>query len=168
MKGIWDIVKLQYANSTLSLFLVINNDGDGGEAPLSVTDLTDLKLVEIECEIAVPKFSIEGEIVLDSVLKKMGIIDSFDEDNADFTSITGMTSHGSKTLFVNAVIHKAVLIMDDNGTKTDTQNVVGPTVKVLSASLPVMCSMRFDHPFHFHIIDEEGEIVLLSGRFAGM
>lgn len=168
VNGIWDIVKLQYADSTLSLFLIINNHGNGGEAALSITDLIDLKLVEIECEIVVPKFQIEGEIVLDSVLKEMGIIDSFDEDNADFTAITGITSHGSKALFLSAVIHKAVLILDDDGTKSDTPNVVGRTVKVLSASLPVMCSIRFHHPFHFHIIDEEGEIVLLSGRFPGM
>ncbi len=161
VNGLWDVVKLKYANSALSMFLVMNSHGEGDEAELSTNDVMSCcSSPKRECEIWVPKFSFEGEMTLNSELKKMGMVDAFERDQADFSGIDE-----SGGLFVTLVFHKAVLEMEEEG--ADASATSASSAKDATVTEPVP-AVRFDRPFTFHIIDEERRIVLFSGRFIGM
>eukprot|EP01084_Bolivina_argentea_P286061 490660_1 len=157
VKGVWDVVKLQYVNSSLSLYLVINNYGVGNEPVLTANDLLfnlNDYWVESKIRLFVPKFKFEYSIELTDVLKEMGITDAFC-NKADFSGITG-----GKELFISTVIHKAIIEVDEKGTKA-----AAATAVVMSRCLP--STKRFDHPFTFYIIDEDKKMALFSGCFEG-
>ena len=164
---IWDVVKLECAHSSLSLFLVINNHGDGCEAELSTNELMNwCPSTKRQCELWVPKFRFEGEMKLNSALKGMGMVDVFDEKSGDFH---GIDESGEP--FVTSVIHKAVIEMHEEGPEAPAAALYPQLMdsyrNFFTKPTPVVPKIRFDRPFTFHIIDEERESVLFCGRFTG-
>ena len=160
--GIWNVVKLEYANCKISLFLVINDYGKGDEPVLTANDLLN-KLNDYwqrsECKLFIPKFKYEYQLSLNNILKEMGITDAFNDKLADFSAITG-----DKDLFISDVIHKAIIEVDEKGTKAAAATVV---LLAISSLRPPTPEKRFDYPFTFYIIDEEKGITLFSGKFEG-
>ena len=91
----------------------------------------------------------------------MGIKDAFSDVHADFSNMTG-----DKDLKIDAVIHKAVIEVDEEGTEAAAATVVmiGRMGRSIPEPTPVI---RFDHPFQFMIYDEEHAVCLFNGRFVG-
>ena len=90
--GVWNVVKLEYANCKISLFLVINDYGKGDEQVLTANDLLNNLndyWQKSKCKLSLPKFKYQYKLSLNDVLKEMGIIDAFDGKIADFSAITG-------------------------------------------------------------------------------
>ena len=83
------------------------------------------------------------------------------DGRADFSGIDG-----SKKLFISKVLHKAVIEVDEQGTKAAAATLVS-MAKCFRAAPPSVPHIRFDRPFDFHIIDEGKKVVLFSGRFQG-
>ena len=163
--GVWDVVKLEYADSSLSLFLVIcNQDRDPNDKSLTTADLMKSDRLKAgtaqrrECDLWVPKFNFEAKSNLNSVLENLGMSLPFSVA-ADFSGIDG-----SKSLFISKVLHKAVIEVDEQGTKAAAATAV---CMDRCRSPPRPPGIRFDRPFEFHIIDETKKMVLFSGRFEG-
>ena len=95
---------------------------------------------------------------LNDVLKGMGIEEALSDD-ADFSNMTG-----GKSLKIDAVIHKAVIEVDEKGTKAAAATKVRARAKGRARPVPVI---RFDHPFQFMIYDEQNAVCLFSGLFVG-
>lgn len=156
MTNKFDVVSLPYKDSSISLVLVKNNKRG--------VDLNDFNINSVnfryksEINLYVPKFKIEYEIELSSVLQKMGIRDAFDSRRADFSDITDEIG-----LYIGGVIHKAVIEVDEEGTEAAAVTVVSMCFE--SACMPTV--VKFDHPFKFYIYDNDKKIVLFSGIFTG-
>jgi len=86
----------------------------------------------------------------------MGMTDAFDEDKADFSGMSG-----KKDLFITAVLHKAFVEVNEEGTEAAaaTGVVVG-----LTAAPPRQPVFRADHPFLFLIRDLRSNSILFLGR----
>ena len=109
-----------------------------------------------------PKFKFEYEAELSKVLFKMGIVDAFN-DAADFSFMTG-----TKELYIDQVIHKAIIEVDEVGTEAAAVTVV--KLRSKSKSMPkkeIIPIIRCDHPFSFYIFDDIKKVILFSGYFAG-
>jgi len=161
---VYDVVKLPYKSSSLALVLAINKWSKGKKkqvAALSVNDIFSMKWKKGKINVFVPKFKFEYETKLNDVLKQMGLTDAFSE-SADFSSMTG-----TKELCIDAVIHKAIIEVDEEGTKAAAVTVVKMKPKSAIRRKEEEISMRFDHIFDFFIVDEEKNCVLFSGRFVG-
>lgn len=161
---IWDVLKLEYADSSLSLLLVINKHGQGGEPELSTETLLDQNrchFSERKCNIRVPKFRFEKQLRLKVALQAMGMTDAFDEIHADFSRIDGVGK-----LCIGSVIHKAMIKVDEEGTVAAAATAVVFTTRCAFQKPPVP-QIWFDQPFSFHIIDEDKKVALFSGRFEG-
>jgi serpin B len=90
------------------------------------------------------------------VLGEMGMTDAFSPDKADFSGINGKTD-----LFISAVIHKAYVDVNEEGTEAAAATAVVVGITSVQPQPPVF---RADHPFLFLIRDNHSGSILFIGR----
>ena len=100
-----------------------------------------------------PKFEFTTDYDLKSILTQMGMALAFDPDNADFSGITT-----AERLYVEQAIHKAYILVDEEGTTAAAVTMFG----VAMAALPM--EICIDKPFIFAIVDKPTGTVLFLGR----
>ncbi|MGM0401947.1 MAG: serpin family protein, partial [Chloroflexota bacterium] len=104
--------------------------------------------------ITMPKLSYEWDTSLKDTLEAMGMPAAFDA-GADFSGMTG-----SPDLFIDDVVHKAFVAVDEEGTEA-----AAATGVVMAESAPLSpVEFTADHPFIFLIRDRETETILFVGR----
>ncbi len=152
---------LPYVDDELSMIILLpkKNDGlDELEKTLTVENLPKWlkKLYKREVVVSVPKFKMTSQFSLASVLKSMGITDAF-SSNANFSGI-----NGKRDLFISAVIHKAYVDVNEEG--TEAAAATGVTMKLTSVGPSRIPVFRADHPFLFLIRDNHTGSILFIGR----
>ena len=98
-----------------------------------------------------------SEFELAQVLGAMGMPDAF-SSKADFSGMTG-----NKDLFISAVVHKAYVDVNEEG--TEAAAATGVAMKLTSVAPPPPV-FRADHPFVFLIRDNHTGSILFLGRTA--
>ncbi len=156
------VVRLPYRGDTKSMLLVIPDDLTGltaVEAKLTAEQVAKWRagLHKGEVMLTLPKFKVTGKSRLGEALEQMGMPSAFDEAKADFT---GMTER--EKLFIGAVIHEAVVEVDEQGTVAAA--ATGATVT--ARSLPRVVEIRADRPFLFLIVEDATQAILFAGRVA--
>jgi len=108
--------------------------------------------------VTLPRFKTTSQFQLAHTLQALGMRSAYDPQTADFS---GMTE--SKDLFISAVIHKAFVDVNEEGTEAAAATGV---VMVRSAAIRPMKPVIFraDHPFVFLIRDNRSGIILFLGR----
>jgi len=154
-------LELPYVDDELSMIILLPKEFDGldeFEKTLTVGDLSEWmdELRDREVRVSIPKFKMTSQFGLASVLKSMGMTDAFSV-NADFSGM-----NGRRDLFISAVIHKAYVDVNEEGTEAAAATAV--TMKLTSigpSRIPVFCA---DHPFLFIIRDNHSGSILFIGR----
>jgi len=156
-------LELPYVNEELSMVILLprkHDTLDEFEKTLTLENLTQwlTKIHKREVVVFVPKFKMTSQFGLAPVLKSMGMKDAF-SSAADFSGI-----NGKKDLFISAVIHKAYVEVNEEGTEAAAATgVVMRLTSVGPAPIPVF---RADHPFLFLIRDNLTGSILFIGRVA--
>jgi serpin B len=158
------VLELTYGNFDLAMRIFLpKNPGGLGRFEKQMTDqrLSALagKLASQEVLLTLPKFTSESEFSLADTLKAMGIKLAFDPNRADFK---GMTT--SEQLFISAVIHKAFVKVDEEGTEAAAATGIAMAGAVMPITKPK--SFNADHPFMFEIVHHASGAVLFMGRLA--
>jgi serpin B len=105
--------------------------------------------------LSMPRFKIDASLSLETVLGKMGMTDAFQPGVADFSGIDG-----AQDISLTAVIHKAMIAVDEKGTvAAAATGVVGGTVDGPSGQPLVV-----DRPFLYAIRDDATGTILFLGR----
>ncbi len=102
-----------------------------------------------------PKFEFESEFRLKETLSAMGMPVAF-SSSADFSEMTG-----NRELFIQEVIHKAFVSVDEAGTEA-----AAATAVIMPTAMPPSELVEFtiDRPFIFLIRDIETGTILFVGR----
>jgi len=155
-------LELPYVDDELSMIILLPKRGDGlaeFEKTLTLESLSQwpARFRKRKVIVSVPKFKMTSQFRLADVLKSMGMTDAFVPDVADFSGM-----NGKRDLFISAVIHKAYVDVNEEGTEAAaaTAVVVGVT-SVMPGRTPVF---RADHPFLFLIRDNDSGSILFIGR----
>ena len=155
-------LELPYVDDELSMIILLPKRVDGlaeFEKTLTLKNLSKwlARLRKRKVIVSVPKFKMTSQFRLADVLKAMGMTDAFVPDVADFSRM-----NGKRDLFIWAVIHKAYVDVNEEGTEAAaaTGVVVGIT-SVMPGRIPVF---RADHPFLFLIRDNHSGSILFIGR----
>jgi serpin B len=152
-------LRMAYAGKELSMVIVLPKkvgDLTAVEKSLVKGGLKDVlkNLRDREVRVLMPKFKMESEFRLDKTLKAMGMTDAFSE-KADFSGM-----NGRKYLFISAVVHKAFVDVNEEGTEAAAATAV--IAEGLIETLPPV--FRADHPFIFLIRHEKTGAILFVGR----
>jgi serpin B len=153
-------LEIPYTGEETSMLIIL--PGEGGfadfEAGLDATVLAEIvaSLEPQGVEVVLPKFEFSSDVPLKPALTALGMAGAFEPGVADFSGMDG-----TRDLFIQDVIHKAFIAVDEEGTEAAaaTAVVVGVT------SAPVEPA-RFvaDRPFVLLIRDRVTGTVLFLGR----
>lgn len=154
-------LELPYVDDELSMIVLLPKELDGIhelEKTLTLEDFSQWlgKLFKHEVVVSIPKFKMTSQFSLASILKSMGMEDAFSQ-GADFSGI-----NGKRDLFISAVIHKAYVDVNEEGTEAAAATGVAVRLTSIGPSrIPVFCA---DHPFLFFIRDNNSSSILFIGR----
>jgi len=156
-------LELPYVDDELSMVILLPKKFDAldeFEKKLTPDNLKQwlAKIHKREVVVFVPKFKMTSQFSLASVLKSMGMKDAFSSD-ADFSGI-----NGKRDLFISAVIHKAYVEVNEEG--TEAAAATGVVMKLTSIGPAPIPVFRADHPFLFLIRDNQTGSILFIGRVA--
>ncbi|MEZ5949166.1 MAG: serpin family protein [Planctomycetaceae bacterium] len=104
-----------------------------------------------------PRFRTTREFQLNNALAGLGMSTAFNPDLADFSGM-----NGNRELFISAVLHKAFVDVNEEG--TEAAAATGVVVGVRSAPADEPPVFRADHPFLFLIRDTRSGVILFLGR----
>ncbi|AGF85572.1 serine proteinase inhibitor [Moumouvirus goulette] len=166
----YQIVEIPYKNENYVFGIIlpklpINNDNVDytiNNVPILSTQEVDelinnLQLEKVDLEI--PKFTQKKRIEFVPILQKMGL-DQIFKQNAQLDII-------SQQVFISRILHEAVIIVDENGTKASAVTIV---TGLATMSAPIKENIKIfkaDHPFIFYIRHIPTNMFLFYGDFQG-
>lgn len=152
------ILEMLYEEEELSMLILLpkNDNLSSLEESLTIENLTEWKnkLKEQRVNIFIPKFTLNTKYFLKDTLSRMGMPSAF--SSADFSGIDG-----TKSLFIDKVIHQAYVKVNEEG--TEAAAATGVSMVTDSAEPPIL-EFRADRPFIVIIQDRETENILFLGR----
>jgi serpin B len=164
------VLELPYKGDRLSMVVLLPKKNDGLaalEKNLSPEKLDGWLrgLAAREVFVALPKFRSEYSASLREALEALGMKEAFvapsDAPQPGQADFSGMT--GRRDLFVSAVIHKAFVAVDEEGTEA----AAATAVAMMAGSAPRQpTAFRADHPFVYLIRDRKTGTILFLGRLA--
>lgn len=111
-------------------------------------------------EAAIPKFEAEYSVLLNDILKSLGVTDAFDSGSANFSGL-GTCQNGN--LYVSRVIHKAHIAVDEKGTKAGASTAVEINKESAVLGPEEVKTVYLDRPFLYMIIDCKEKLPVFIG-----
>jgi serpin B len=161
----YQAVELPYDNGNYAMLIILpvkNNKKELFSKNISNQDIEDMlnKSGSARINLYIPKFKLTSTLQLGNTLSDMGMKDAFSK-NADFSGI-----NGKKNLYIDAVIHKAFVGVEEKGTEAAASTAV---VMSLKSAMPVEekpVLFRADHPFLFLIRERSSGCILFMGKLS--
>lgn len=107
-----------------------------------------------------PKFESEMEVDLREVLKEMGMDLPFDSAQADFTGL-GTSPEGN--LYINEVLHKAYIEVEEKGTRGGAATAVGINCEGAPEEPEEQMVVTLDRPFVYMVVDTSSMLPVFMG-----
>jgi serpin B len=158
------VLELPYAGDDLAMIILLPRkiDGINGlEERLTAVNLQKWiqGLQQQKVVVQLPKFKTTSEFSLKDKLMTLGMTDAFNLNRADLSGMGGKPGD----LFISAVVHKAFVDVNEEGTEAAAATAVVTTEKAASHEEPPRV-FRADHPFLFLIVDKTTGSLLFMGR----
>jgi serpin B len=156
------MVRLPYKGNKQSMIIILPYKTENLEELEAEIDATFFAKVfnafEPEVILSLPKFKMTLPLSLNGNLQGLGMETAF-TPFADFSKMTA-----SNDLYISAVLHKAFIEIDEEGTEAAaaTAVIMNETEDAHDRALPKQ--FIADHPFLFYIIDDETKAILFMGR----
>jgi serpin B len=164
--GTFQVIEIPYKSNELSMIVLLPKEISGLpalEQSLTASNaqqwLQQLRFAP-KVILSMPKFKMTKEFELAGTLGAMGMPQAFEPGAADFSGMTG-----NRDLSISAVIHKAYIDVNEEGTEAAAATGVtmrAAVARPLDPTPPVV--FRADHPFIFLIRDTRSGGILFMGR----
>jgi len=155
----YQAVELPYDGGELSMVILLPRAGqfEAFEEALKAQQVDDIirGLQNTQVTLAMPQFEFDSDFSLKDILTGMGMPVAF-SGSADFSGMTG-----SPDLFIDEVLHKAFVSVDEAGTEAAAATAV-IMKETAMPSQPV--EVTIDRPFIFLIRDIDTSAILFIGR----
>ncbi len=166
--GGYQVAELPYNGDDISMMIFLPSDVDGLDTLLRTLTVTQLdtcarSLEQRKFHVSLPKFKLESTYDLVAPLKSLGMQQAFSDRSADFSGLTEVRAPDHQ-LFISAVIHKAFVDVNEEGTEAAAATIVA--FEPRSAAIerrPFVPSFRADHPFLFVIRERTSGMILFIG-----
>jgi serpin B len=165
--GTFQALEIPYKGLELSMIVVLPNDVSG--LPALEQSLTPSNLQqwlgqlkpESKIILTLPRFKMTRQFELTKALGGLGMKQAFERGAADFSAMTG-----KRDLWISAVIHKAYVDVDEEGTEAAAATSTVMRSLSMPSVRPEPIIFRADHPFLFLIRDNRSGGILFMGRVA--
>ena len=149
-------VRIPYEQRALGMALILPDDFRAFESDLGASDLSAIldKFESAMVTIRMPKFSFASEFDLNDALKALGMTEAFGTA-ADFSGM-----NGNLDLYIQAVLHKAYIDVNETGTEAAAATAVVMGEK----GVALVREITIDRPFLFLIWDQPTGAIVFLGR----
>jgi serpin B len=158
------VLGMPYAGDSIHMIVLLPKATDG--LPALERELTTAQLVQWaspmhprKVRVYLPRFKTTSQFELGRTLARLGMPLAFDARDADFSGMSGRPD-----LYISAVVHKAFVDVNEEGTEAAAATAVVMRAKSAMPAEPP--TFRADHPFLFLIRDNESGAILFLGRVA--
>ncbi|HDQ71509.1 MAG TPA: serpin family protein, partial [Chloroflexi bacterium] len=153
-------IELPYVGGRTSMLILLPDAGtfESFEASLDAEQM-DAIVQQVERRnmvLTMPRFTFETRLDLAQILAGMGMESAFDPGAANFSGMDG-----SRELFIQGVLHKAFVAVDEAGTEAAAATAVLVGITAMPEE-PI--EVTVDRPFIFAIRDTETGAILFLGR----
>jgi serpin B len=157
------VLELPYGDGALVMDVILpgTKTGLGQLEEKLVEGGLDAWLKELQptrVDVTLPRFKSAGDFSLGPALAQLGMPRAFNPREADFSGIDG-----ARDLFIGAVVHQAVISVDEQGTEAAAATAV---VMAPMGLPPKALVFRADHPFVYLVRDPKSGAILFLGRLA--
>ncbi len=155
--------KKNYAGGAYSYVALLPEKGKSTSDFLASLDGDDFlslvnNSVKTGVEIKMPKYTLDYQLNMNDVLKKLGMKQAFDGGKADFSALGNM--EGGQNIFISRVVHKTHIEVDESGTRAAAVTAV----EMKPTSFPVYeKSVILDRPFVYAIVDNATGMPIFIG-----
>jgi serpin B len=155
------VLELPYGKGDLAMLVLLPDAIDGLPdlgAKITTENLSRWQsgMRKQEVRVFLPRFRLTSQFQLADVLKAMGMTRAFTPGESDLSSMSS-----ERELFVSAVIHKAFVDVNEEGTEAAAATGIAVEAKAAITEPPVF---RADHPFLLLIRDNRTGGILFLGR----
>jgi serpin B len=156
------LLELPYVGDDLSMVILLPRAIDGltgieGRLNEQTLNRWLAQARDQKVNVFLPKFKLLAQFSLAQTLVEMGMADAF-SSRADFSGMDG-----ARDLFVSAVVHKAFIDVNEEG--TEAAAATGAVMKSMALVRPLPVPVfRADHPFLFLIRETHSGSILFLGR----
>ena len=153
----WEI----FRDADFSMYLIKS------DAPLDVQHLLDRAEFEYGLvNVSVPKFKVEYGAALDDALQALGVKTAYDPEKADLTAMLDPSGLPGGQHFLDTVLQKAYIAIDEKGTEAAAVTVAADTGGAAMPDRPPLeREFTADSPFWFVIRDNANGEILFVGRY---
>jgi len=157
-------LSMPYGRGAASMLVLLPRDAAGLadlEAALAAEKLRQVleKMRSRPVRVFLPRFECTSQFRLKEALSALGMSSAFDAGRADFSGMTGR-----RDLFISAVVHKAYVKVNEEG--TEAAAATGVVMGLTAARPQEPVTFRADHPFLFLIRHNRSGAILFMGRCA--
>ncbi|HYX09808.1 MAG TPA: serpin family protein [Bacteroidales bacterium] len=111
-------------------------------------------------KLIIPKFKLTSTLQPGQTLSGMGMQQAFSKD-ADFSGI-----NGKKNLYIDAIVHKAFVGVEEKGTEAAASTAVVMSLKSAMTEEPEPVTFKADHPFLFVIRERSTGCIIFMGKLS--
>ncbi|MBR3864672.1 MAG: serpin family protein [Clostridia bacterium] len=111
----------------------------------------------------IPKFEYEYQIVLNQILKNMGMQDAFNPSFADFSNLGVIENDKGENIYINKVLHKTHISVAERGTKAGAITVIEMNKATSSGPDEEIKYVYLNRPFVYMIVDTHHYLPLFIG-----
>jgi len=157
------VLELPYGHGTTSMIVLLPKKADGlaalekGLTSEALSKWTGSMAVR-KVNVSLPKFKMTSTFSLNDVLSAMGMKLAF-TGQADFSGMSTV-----ERLFISAVIHKAFVDVNEEGTEAAAATAVAMEATAMRPNPEEPIEFRADHPFVFMLRDRQTGSILFMGR----
>ena len=158
-------VALPYSNTQFAYFALLPDNGQGPRSWLAQQDPAELfsqiglwmaQKANFTVSLALPKYDVSYDDVLNNELQTLGMGIAFDGGRADFSRLNEARSKG---LYISEVRHKTVIRVDEKGTEA----AAATSVAIDESAVIGDVELVFDRPFLYGILDTKTGLPLFVG-----
>jgi len=154
-----EVVPLRYEGFGYAMYAILPPEGgfEAFEASLDADKIDAIvdSVGDAFVDLTMPKFEFDSSFDLPGALKELGMQSAFDPLAANLSGIDG-----SEELYISAVVHKAFVAVDEEGTEAAAATGVVTSV----TSSPPHVEVALDRPFLFLIRHQDTGTILFLGR----
>ncbi len=160
---------MNYVGDNVSMIILLPNASHSLsdiEKNLSVSELSGIRdyMYPQLVQISMPKFNMTWSSDLSTPLEALGMGSAFDQNSANFSRMyQNFSAASDQRLYISAVLHKAFISVDEQGTTAAAATVVGLTAGAVLNENPQPIVFDANHPFVFLIVDDNTGAILFMG-----
>ncbi len=118
--------------------------------------------INTRVELGLPRFKFAYEVIMNDMLKSLGMGIAFDDSEADFKKMLTPGRLADRNIFIDEVRHKTFLQVDEEG--AEAAAVTSVTMALTEAAPMPIPEMIVNHPFLFAIRDRNSGSIIFMGK----